>query len=90
MKSIERFNATDKKVGDYVYRTYSTEASSEKYGVCEVCGKHVSEVFHQVEGRVYFSKSRDELGVNHLNCHSLYGHKECLLKQQKNRSGIGG
>ena len=38
---------------EYRYRIQSTGASSHKYGPCEVCGKHVSEVFSQIEQRWY-------------------------------------
>lgn len=37
-------------------------ANSEKYGKCELCGKHVSEMH-----TAYFDTNR-----------SLWGHKECL------------
>ncbi|MCL4296270.1 MAG: hypothetical protein KJ077_11100 [Anaerolineae bacterium] len=57
----------------YRYRLSSTGNSSAKYGPCEVCGKHASEVFSQSEEREYEPGQWTGLG-----CHSYFGHKECL------------
>ena len=35
------------------YELKTTGASSEKYGVCEVCGKHASEVFFLTDKNNY-------------------------------------
>lgn len=42
------------RTGVFRYRIKSTGASSHKYGNCEICGQHASEVFSQVEERLYF------------------------------------
>jgi len=65
----------------YLYRLTNTNESSQKYGECEVCGKHVSEVFSQQEERSYQFEGR-ERWTQH-KCHCLFGHKECLLCQRK-------
>lgn len=64
-------------VGCYVYRIRNTQASSQQFGACEMCGKHVSEVHYQVEGRVY-ERHDGVLAVTHHRCRSLFGHRECL------------
>ena len=70
---------------DYRYRLTLTGASSQKYGPCEVCGGHASEVFHQVEERrcVYWAPN----GVLHQGwtrqgCKDVFGHRECLRGDQ--------
>lgn len=37
----------------YKYKLISTGESSSRYGPCEVCGKHVSEVYHQIEWKYF-------------------------------------
>jgi len=37
----------------YRYELTSTGHSSHRYGTCEVCGEHVSEIFNQTEYRQY-------------------------------------
>jgi len=49
---------------------YSTYASSARYGVCDVCGKEVGEVWHGVRCYPY-----DGL--------SVWGCRECVLKKMK-------
>ncbi|MDY4127609.1 hypothetical protein [Peptostreptococcus porci] len=61
----------------YRYILKSTNESSKKYGVCEVCGKHVSEVYHQIEERKYTG------GWTQHNCKNLFGHEECLKNIRK-------
>ena len=60
----------------YEYSLKSLEASSQKYGNCEVCKKSVSEVFIQIEGKHFKN------GLTRLNCHTLFGHKGCLKRRQ--------
>ena len=61
----------------YRYKLINTQESSKKYGVCEVCGKHVSEVYHQVEQKQYTR------GWTHYKCNNLFGHKECLENSRR-------
>ena len=59
------------------YRLHSTGGSSVKYGPCEVCGQHATEVFHQTEETSY------EGGWTQYGCRSVFGHKDCLTQQQR-------
>lgn len=69
-----------KTIDKYRYRIKNTGFSSKRFGNCEVCGKHVSEVYFQVEQRTvlmndgtpFWSRSGD-----------WFGHKECLESKQK-------
>ncbi len=62
----------------YQYTLTSLRESSAKYGNCDVCHKHVSEVFIQRETREYAPDH-----WTHEGCHTLFGHKECLERQRK-------
>lgn len=66
----------------YYYKLISTGKSSHSFGHCEVCKKHASEVFHQIEERTYI-RHTGEIGKTFAGCHDLFGHKSCLLKQRK-------
>lgn len=57
---------------EYRYRLISTGESSQKYGKCEICGEHASEVFHQIEEKKY------PQGWTHAECHDAFGHEKCL------------
>jgi len=63
--------------GKYTYRLISQKESSAKYGPCEICGEHVSEVFHQIESRKY------EDGYTYAGCKDYFGHKKCLESKQR-------
>jgi RNA polymerase-binding transcription factor DksA len=67
----------------YRYVLKSTNDSSMKYGVCEVCGQHVSEVFHQIEERHYTIDSLNYEGWTQHDCNSYFGHEECLKSKQR-------
>ena len=54
----------------------SCRESSAKYGPCEVCGKHVGEVFHG------FQVSAEFDGIYAKNV-SAFGHEDCILKTIK-------
>lgn len=60
------------------YTLKSTGASSSKYGVCEVCKMHVSEVFHQVEKKDFFSIITNKIEQQHIS--DKFGHEECLIR----------
>lgn len=69
----------------YKYRLVRTGYSSNKYGPCEVCGKHAPEVYHQIESK-YFKFVHNEAvyeGWTSYGCHNLFGHKECLISQRR-------
>lgn len=59
------------------YRLSSTGGSSAKFGPCEVCGGHATEVFQQVEERAYSG------GWTQHECRRLFGHETCLTVQRK-------
>ena len=82
MSYAEIIMATLKQIGGgnvskYKYKLISREESSAKYGPCEICGKHVSEVFHQIESRKY------EDGYTYAGCKDYFGHKKCLESKQR-------
>ena len=65
----------------YRYTVRNTGYNSNTLGDCEVCGKHVSEVFSQIEERQYINPVRG-LSWTHAGCHSLFGHESCLKSKQ--------
>jgi DNA-directed RNA polymerase subunit N (RpoN/RPB10) len=71
----------------YRYKIFSTESSSRDYGICDVCGKHVSEVFNQQEERFYQHTDEngdiEKEGWTTYKCTSLWGHKECLISERR-------
>lgn len=74
-------------IGEHRYRIRSTGFSSHRYGPCEVCHKHASEVFIQSEERSY-EVYADEPGFPGVGwtidgCRMLFGHEQCLLGQRK-------
>jgi hypothetical protein len=66
----------------YVYRLKKMGASSEKFGVCEVCQKHVSDVHYQVEGRGY-TDAGGMMAITHHGCRNLWGCRGCLMASQR-------
>ncbi|KDR28522.1 MULTISPECIES: hypothetical protein [Caballeronia] len=61
------------------YRMKTTGSSSERYGACEVCNQHASEVFHLTSAMLYDRKSAGGgFGWTPYHCLSLFGHRECL------------
>ena len=77
MTTIDGISAASAPVGRYVYRITNTGASSAKFGHCEVCGRHVSEVWHLVEGRIYAPDA-----MTYHKCRSVWGHRDCLEAQK--------
>lgn len=65
-------------MANYQYKLTSTGQSSQKYGNCEVCEKHVSEVFYQVES-VEYEPGR----FTYYECKNYFGHKVCLLSVRR-------
>ena len=66
------------------YFLKSTEDCSAKYGPCEVCGKAVSEVFHQWQDESYSVtiEGVTETGWARVGT-ELFGHEECLIQSQE-------
>ena len=61
----------------YRYRLTNTGHSSARFGPCEVCGLHVSEVYIQIEQREF------ESGWTGYECFSYFGHEACLRGKQR-------
>ncbi len=72
-----------KVIGDYRYRISSTGDSSEKYGKCQCCNKHASEMFQQVEEKIGYSHYLKRTCYGLTNNKNLFGHKECLEQTRK-------
>lgn len=70
-------------MNEYRYKLTSTEQSSAQYGNCEVCGKHCSEVFIQLEERHYFIDNIQHEGWTKNKTYDYFGHKECLISKQR-------
>lgn len=61
------------------YRLKSTGHSSDRYGVCEVCKQHTSEVFHLTCQMLYERKQHGGgFGWTGAHCVCVFGHVECL------------
>lgn len=83
---------------EYRYRLTSTGYSSRRYGNCEICSEHCSEVFIQTENVRYNPRRglRNDLpyddnmrnegkpsGWTFYGCFSYFGHEECLLAKRR-------
>lgn len=70
--------------GDFRWFLKSTEHSSTKYGPCEVCNKHCSEVYHQWCEVAYWSQTRQKISFTYYRApKGLFGHLECLMEARK-------
>lgn len=72
-------NYIDVNSGVYKYRMFDSKCSSERLGNCEVCGKYVSNMFHQIETRKFSE------GYTHYKCSDYFGHMECLEKKRRRK-----
>lgn len=66
------------------YRLRTTGHSSVRLGPCEVCTKHASEVFLQVEEQLFDTDDLDPSEVRsdpytRHECVDLFGHEACLV-----------
>ena len=64
----------------YRYKIISTMGNSAQFGNCQICKKHASEVFHQIEE---YNFGVDEEKWTYARCFDYFGHKECLQKKQR-------
>lgn len=79
-RSLEPRTACPVPVPKYRYRLRSTDASSSKFGPCEICGKHATEVFRQTEELEYDDEeSETGKGWTQYECRSAFGHESCLI-----------
>lgn len=61
------------------YRLNSTGYSSERYGVCEHCKQHASEVFHLTSYMLFERQGAGGLsGFGWAHGFNLFGHADCL------------
>lgn len=83
----------------YRYRLSSTGESSRRFGPCDVCGEHVSEVFLQTEEKRFYIDEGDLAmiddpetraewqetgwGWTQHECFDYFGHKECLMEMRR-------
>ena len=70
------------EVTGYKYKVIKSNASSRKLGNCEVCGKFVDDVYHQIESKKYIGLD-SETGWTHYKCSDYFGHKGCLESKQR-------
>jgi len=59
----------------FFYEIVNTGMSSNYFGNCEICGKQVSEVFHQKRFKNIMINNR----IGRVQISDGYGHKECLV-----------
>lgn len=59
------------------YQLRQQQASSDKLGPCEICGKAVSDVYSQAKERLFSTGDGKEHWAHYG---SAYGHQECLIK----------
>lgn len=62
----------------FVYRMKNTRASSEKFGPCEVCGKHADNIYLLTEMQP-FLRANGTQGIAHNSM--TFGHKDCLASK---------
>lgn len=61
----------------YRYAIRRLGAGSSKYGPCEVCRTHASEMYYQMEERQFLYNGKHQW-TSH-ECHSKFGHEHCLI-----------
>ncbi len=64
----------------YRYAIRRLNAGSGKYGPCEVCRTHASEMFYQMEERQFHYNGKRHW-TSH-ECHSRFGHESCLISKR--------
>lgn len=75
----ERWSFQPVEAPGYRYRMKNTGHSSTRFGDCQLCGKHVSEVHYQTEQRRY-DRGDGTTGYTTRGCRAIYGHAECLRR----------
>ena len=63
--------------GNIVRHTKSTGRSSDFFGPCELCGKHMSEAFRTRKAREW-QRENGELYYGHDSA-VMYAHEKCIL-----------
>ncbi|MEX4004171.1 hypothetical protein AB4Y38_35405 [Paraburkholderia sp. EG285A] len=68
------------------YRLVNLGYSSERYGVCEVCAEHVSEVHYQTHERLFMDRHATPDHPHRFgwtNVSGTFGHRTCLERARK-------
>ncbi len=68
----------------YMYALKSTGYSSQRFGPCTVCGRHASEVFHQMVRERFTDDEGSFWGASR----SLFGHQDCLIARRQKPEAI--
>ena len=76
-------NTENRTMGTYQYKIKSTGSNSNKFGLCDVCKRHVSETFIQQERKSFYSAETNQIELTHAGCITRFGHYDCLKKIQK-------
>lgn len=63
--------------GETQFRLTNLEDSSAKYGDCEICKKHCSEIYLQTKLEFYDFPEDDASGWSYAG--QGFGHKDCLI-----------
>lgn len=73
---------TSRFTGVQINTSRSTSSSSGYFGACELCGKHVSDIFLAKHNDVHLS----DAGVYYLGVSSpeTFGHEKCLSERYPN------
>ena len=72
-----KLNSESKLNENIVFTIRDTECNSRIFGDCEICGKPVVQVHHQIRWRKYFNKI---LKVeSKIQVSDSYGHYSCLI-----------
>ena len=78
LNTEETANSVLADVGGSVFFTIrDTECSSKIFGDCEICGKPVIQVFHQIRWKKTLHPITGEKGKRQIS--DAYGHYNCLL-----------
>ena len=66
--------------GDYKYKLSRTGYGSDRYGVCDICGKWADSIYIQSEMKRYWNPIDQRWSWTYEGCKTHIGHKECLIK----------
>lgn len=65
------------------YTLHHTGNSSAKYGDCEICGKWVSDVYHQTAHINFVDSEGRDAESSIENAATVFGHENCLLQARE-------
>lgn len=67
----------DDVCGSIFFTVRDTECNSKIFGDCEICGKHVVQVHHQIRWKKTFHPILNVQSKKQMS--DAYGHYQCLL-----------